>query len=333
VVPQQPIAGMQLKTYVSSEGGISFGFPVNWSVQEKPGKDTIMKANADATADLNGEVSLDRLGDLPAGSEKDAAAIFENNYLAKLGDFKKLGEQNLVFGAQRLRGVGQTFTANINGFKIWQRRVYFSGSDGRLLVLAFTCPPQQSQYLVPLSNNILSSVRENQSTSKIIGTAGAASVAPVNSFSTYVVKSAHISFAYPSDWQVQNVHENSLEVKIAGNGANGKRGEISLHSTDGAYLSSEELGRAIEADVIKSPDVKRYSQIRDESQSFGTSLNLSGFVTESTFEYNGQPARQIAGFFKEGDRHYILAVRGVNWTSNEIHALFSRVTSSIKFTN
>jgi hypothetical protein len=327
VVPQQPIAGLQLKTFVSPEDGVSFGFPVNWSVQEKPDKDTIMKANADAASDLNGEVSFNRLGDMPPGSEKEAATIIENGSLAKLSAYKKLGEQKLVFGPQRLSGIGQIFTATVNGINIWQRRIYFSSTNGHLLVLSFTCPPQQSQNLVLLSNNILASVRENHSAG------AAAAIPPINPYSTYVAKFAGLSFAYPSDWQVQNAHENNLEVKLAGNGANGKRGEISLHSTEGAYLTSEDLGRAIEAEALKSPVVKGYSHVSDEGQNFGSSLNLPGFVTESTFEYSGLPARQIVGSFKEGDRHFVIGVRGVNWTSNEIHSLFSKVISSIKFTN
>jgi hypothetical protein len=331
VVPQQPMPGMQLKTYAATEApGISFGFPAGWSVQEKPDKDTIMKASADASSNLNGAVELNRYGELINGSEKETAALIENNFLAKLSGFKKLGEQDLVFGGQRLRGVGQTFTATVNGFAIWQRRVYFSSSDGHLLALVFTCPPQQSQYFVPLSNNILSSVRQTHTASN---TAGARTIMPPVGFSTYVPKSAGISFAYPYDWHVENVHENNLEVKITGNEANGKRGEISLNSTDAGYVSSEELARALEGEANKSPDIKRYAKVRDENQSFGGSLNLSGFVTESTFEYSGQPARQIAGFFKEGDRHYVIAVRGVNWSANDMHALFGYVTRSIKFTN
>jgi len=333
VVPQVALPGLPLKTYVSSEGGVSFSFPANWSLQEKPDKDTIMKASGDAGSNLNGEIALDRFGDLVNGSEKESASLIESMFLAKLGDYKKLSEQDVVFGAQRLRGHGQIFTASVNGINIWQRRIYFSGSDGRLLVLVFTCPPQQSQYLIPISNNILSSVRENQPATKTVNAAGAVSAAPVRSFADYVAKSAGVSFAYPADWQVQNAHESNLEAKIAGIGANGKRGEITLHSTEANYLTSEDLARGLEADANKASDVKHYSEIHSENQSFGASSNISGLVTENTFEFSGQQGRQMVGFFKEGDRHFIIAVRGLNWSSNELHNLFSKVAGSIRLTN
>jgi len=330
VVPQASGTGLQLKTYVSNEGGISFGFPANWSIQEKPDKDTIMKASAEAGSNLNGEIALDRYGELINGSTKETASLIESTFLTKMG-FKKVGEQELVFGAQRLRGIGQTFTASANGFNIWQRRIYFPASDGHLLVLTFTCPPQQSQYLVSLSNNVLSTVRENGQRSTV-GTIGASSVTP-DSFATYVAKSVGVSFLYPANWQVQNARESNLEVKIAGVGANGKRGEIALHSTDANYVTSEDLARGLEAEANKAPDVKHYSEIHSDNQGFGSSHNISGLVNESTFEFAGQQARQMAGFFKEGDRHYIIAVRGVDWNSNEIHNLFSKVIASIRLIN
>jgi hypothetical protein len=333
VVPQVALPGTPLKTYVSTEGGISFSFPASWSLQEKPDKDTIMKASADSGSNLNGEIALDRYGDLVNGSEKDSASMIETMFLAKLGDYKKLSEQDIVFGPQRLRGHGQIFTASVNGMNIWQRRIYFSGRDGRLLVLTFSCPPQQSQYLIPLSNNILSSVRENQPAAKNVNAAGATSTAAVTSLATYIAKSAGISFAYPSDWQVQNAHESNLEVKLAGLGANGKRGEVTLHSTDANYVTSEDLSRGLEAEANKATDIKHYSEIHSENQNFGASSNISGLVTENTFEFSGQQGRQMVGFFKEGDRHFIIAVRGLNWSANELHNLFSKITGSIRFTS
>jgi len=279
---------------------------------------------------LNGEVSLSRFADSDATAKNEVSRMLESKYLSTLDGYKKLGDQNLVFGSARLEGLGQIFTAGMNGINIWQRRVYFGGGDGKLVVLAFTCPPQQSQYLLPISNNILASIKK---LSAGTSSSGLPAHGGSSAFSIYEGKAAGVSFVYPSDWTIEDTHESNLEVKITGNGANGKRGEISLHTAEQAYLSPEDVGRAIEADTLKSPDIKSYSQVRVENQSFGTSLNLPAFVSECTFEYRGLPARQIAGFFKEGDRHYILSVRGVNWSSNEMRSLFSRVSSSIKLTN
>jgi hypothetical protein len=57
---------------------------------------------------------------------------------------------------------------------------------------------------------------------------------------------------------------------------------------------------------------------------------MPGFVAEYSFDYSGQPVRQLIAFLRAQNRHYVLDLRGVNWTQNDLRWVFSRIASSLK---
>jgi hypothetical protein len=45
---------------------------------------------------------------------------------------------------------------------------------------------------------------------------------------------------------------------------------------------------------------------------------MPGFVAEYSFDYSGQPVRQLIAFIRAQNRHHVLDLRGVSWTQNDL---------------
>jgi hypothetical protein len=325
--PQQG-STLKLNSYFDQNAGISFGYPENWRIRQDKDTNETFKASANPAESLNAELTLSRFEDL-AYSERQAAAFVESEILNKIPGVKKLGEQDILFGHQQFKAVSQVFEIPINGVKFWQRRVYFLSSDKKTLVFAFLCPESQSGQLLPVTNHILSSV-------SLINQANAPpsneAAKPISSitFDTYTGSNGSVSLEYPAKWKVQNVYDGNTLVKISGTEFGGKQGEIAVHTSEANYSSSEELAQALENEIFKkNPDIKNFRRERDESKSFGPNA-MPGFVAEYSCDYSGQPVRQLIAFIRAQNRHYVLDLRGVNWTQNDLRWVFSRIASSLK---
>lgn len=322
-ITPQSLPSVRFKPYTNELCQVTLSVPTEWSVVDNPDHDTVMKATSRSDGPLHGEVALSKVNGFT--SEKDAASIIEHNFFAKMPGYKKLAEQTVIFGRQNLHGVSQTSTMTANGMEIWQRRFYFLGPDDNVISIAFTSPTSEAAKMQAIASNVVASVLTGKSANL-----GKSTVSNALSFSTYSSPAAGLSIAYPSGWKIESGGENNTVVKITGLSPSGKLGNISLHAAPATYLNAEEVARGIESDMSKNPEVSDFKTVRDESSSFGSTASYPGYMTESTFQYQGQKATQLSGYFNALNKHYVLTVSCFNWGPNEMRGLFSRVAGSIK---
>ncbi len=323
LITPQSVQNMKFKPYTNEDCEISLSLPLDWNVVDNPDNDNALKATSRPDGDLHGDIVLSKIKDFT--SDKDAASLIESNFLSKMPGYKKLGEQSVTFGRQNLHGISQTCTLKVNGLDIWQRRFYFVGPEDRVITIAFTCPTSEANKMQAVASNVVSSVLTGKSAN-----IGKSPVSNALSFSTYTSPLAGLSIAYPSGWKIESGGENNSVVKISGMSPSGKLGNISLHAAPATYLNAEDVARGIESDMSKNPEISDYKTVRDESSSFGTSSSFPGYMTESSFLYQGQKATQLSGYFNALNKHFVLTVSCFNWGPNEMRSLFSRVAGSIK---
>lgn len=346
-----PSTSLQIPFAVFKNAGtiVSFKYPRNWQPQKAEDKDTIIRLSGTADGGLNGEISLGKFGDASVKAET-ARHIVEDLIFAKLENFKKIQQKTIAIGPNRkLVGYLEDVSFKYGGMDASQRWVFFDSPLGTYY-LTFTAPVAQFNALMPIYNEVLTSVSNGGGGSGVAtassgidvggcvmpgenfdGGSADASAASSSKMTRYQSPTLPVTFSFPAGWAVEDEAAGDKAVTITGKNKEGQVAEFTMYRGSSLlWTTTEELADMIEKEFYQPQD--SFRRVNRQSKEFGNMSKLNGILQENSFKYKGQPVKQLVAIFEHDDKAYALSFISPGWKESEMRTMFHRVlaTMSVK---